>query len=165
MIKNYRRRVEIARFIRVLESFIGVKYYWPKIEIGEDPTSKPMAGNDDPILGFDCSGLISEACRSVGWIGGYERLSSDGFLNDNRFEKTNDAINPGDILVYGRRLDDGTLDAYHVAACIDAYHIIEAGGGGRGTDTDKEAAALNAFVRVRPIEWRRSERIAVLRKA
>lgn len=57
--------------IRYAQSFIGVRYYW------SDGTHQ-QAGNDDPVLGFDCSGLISEVLRGVGLLGGRERLSAYG---------------------------------------------------------------------------------------
>ena len=143
---------DLSVAIRYAWSLIGFRYYWTD-------GSFQSAGNDDPILGFDCSGLVSEICRAVGWIGSSERLSSSDFLA--RFPRSKGRKpKPGDILIYGRRLDDGTLDAYHVSFVISPEHIIEAGGGGRGVDTDGEAAALNAFVRVRPIEFRASEIIA-----
>jgi len=143
---------DVSTAIRYAWSLIGSRYYWTD-------GSKQSAGNDDPVLGFDCSGFVSEICRAVGWLGPYERLSSDGFLA--RFPRsTGSRPKPGDILIYGRRLDDGTLDAYHVSFVVGPEHIIEAGGGGRGVDTDAEAAALNAFVRVRPIEFRSDEIIA-----
>ena len=145
---------DVSVAIRYAWSLIGFRYYWTD-------GSQQSAGNDDPILGFDCSGLVSEICRAVGWLGPYERLSSDGFLE--RFLTVNEKPKPGDILIYGRELTGGRLDAYHVSFVVGPEHIIEAGGGGRGVDTDGEAAALNAFVRVRPIEFRSSEIIACVR--
>jgi cell wall-associated NlpC family hydrolase len=143
---------DVSTAIRYAWSLIGSRYYWTD-------GSKQSAGNDDPVLGFDCSGFVSEICRAVGWIGSRERLSSTEFLA--RFPRsTGSRPKPGDILIYGGRLDDGTLDPYHVSFVVGPEHIIEAGGGGRGVDTDGEAAALNAFVRVRPIEFRASEIIA-----
>jgi hypothetical protein len=147
-----RQREEVEMFCRYLFAFIGTPYYWSEEGISN--------GNDDPVLGYDCSGLISEGCRAVGWIGGNERLSSKGFYE--RFPECHEAPASGDLIVYGSR-QGGKVKPYHIAAVIDDYFIIEAGGGRRGVDTAEEQAARNAFVRIRPIEWRKKEIIATLR--
>ncbi len=151
-------------FVEYLRRFTGVRYYWPSPEGGQ-----PSAGNDDPILGFDCSGLVCEGLRREGAIGYTERLGSKQLLA--RFSGLAVWTRPetgymhappfktGDLLFYGTALDGVS----HVAVVADEWHLIEAGAGGKGTDTDVEAAALNAFVRERPLAFRGAELQAVVR--
>lgn len=70
---------------------------------------------------------------------------------------------PGDLLFFGERQMGHEPLITHVGMMIDGLHFIEAGGGGKGTDTDNEAAVKNAFVRIRPAEWREDERVAICR--
>jgi cell wall-associated NlpC family hydrolase len=149
---NRRQQMSVYRAVSYALAFVGTRYYWTDVK------DRPSAGNDDPVLGFDCSGLASEVCRAVGWIGGYERLSSAQFLD--RFPIIEGPPEAGDLLIFGNR---ATGEAYHTAIVVDHYHMIEAGGGYKGVDTDQEAAEQNAFVRIRPIEWRESERLAAVR--
>jgi cell wall-associated NlpC family hydrolase len=109
-------------------------------------------GGDDPVLGFDCSGLVCELLRSVGKLNLHERLSSQMIYE--RFHIVcqpipQDEIEPGDLLFWASNRDERRI--YHIAACIEPGYMIEAGGGNAETDTPEEAAARNAFVRIRPL--------------
>lgn len=57
----------------------------------------------------------------------------------------------------------GSDDPASLKAGDDDLHLMEAGGGSRGVDTDYEAAKRNAFVRQRPVEFRENERVAICR--
>jgi cell wall-associated NlpC family hydrolase len=142
-----------------LRGFIGSAYYWPA-------GPAVQTGNDDPVVGFDCSGLVSEGLRSIGAIGAYERLSSgqiaERFAACRLWRKGSMKAPPlqaGDILVYG----SSAADLYHVAVAVSDWQIIEAGGGRQGIDTPAEAAAANAFVRLRPATFRDGELQLIIR--
>lgn len=114
-------------------------------------------GGDDPIGGGDCSGYMSEILRSVGAIGSNERVTTHTIwqrwgIQDNRAISGTD-IEAGDILLYSK---NGTVSGInHVVIAVSPNFILEAGGGGPGTDTIAEAAAQNAFVRMRPLDRKR----------
>lgn len=57
----------------------------------------------------------------------------------------------GDLSFYGKNLSS----IIHVGFCLDATTMIEAGGGGSDTLTPETAALQNAFVRLRPIRFRK----------
>jgi len=115
----------------------GIKYFY---------------GGEDPIEGFDCSGLACEYLKAGGKLPNSVRVSAQNLYL--RFSmKGNDIDEPkrGALVFYG----SSTNDIGHVAICLDKYSMLEAGGGSRSTDTDEEAADRDAFVRVRPINRRK----------
>lgn len=116
-------------------SFLGLPYLW---------------GGENPMTGFDCSGLVQELLQSVG-------IDPSG---DQSAQALHDLLMPtarsmtgrqkGALAFYGRSVREIT----HVAFLIDEYRVIEAGGGGRLITDEKKAAAASAFVRMRPLEHR-----------
>ena len=145
------------RFIWYLEVFLKDRYYK-----GNGVTSF-ISESDDPIFGWNCSGLLSEGLRGVGMIGHRERLSVLEIYKRFADKAVNSPPIKGDILFYGTMKPGAEPELVHVAAMLDDYHIIEAGGGNGSVDTDEEAAKKNAFVRIRPVEFRESERVAICR--
>lgn len=112
--------------------FIGLPYIW---------------GGDDPIKGFDCSGLCVELLKSFG------KLPKKGDWNAMALSRMFPiAIGPGrGILVFfGSSIDNVT----HVGFCIDKKFMIEAGGGGRDNNDIEDAIVKNAYIRIRPIKSR-----------
>lgn len=113
-------------------------------------------GGDDPVAGGDCSGFISEILRSFGVIGNKERVTTHTLWQ--RFAGTDVMIavgspREGDIILYSRNGQVSGIE--HAAYAISSVSIMEAGGSHPGMDTPQEAAAENAFVRVRPIHYRK----------
>ena len=125
-------------------SFLGKPYIW---------------GGDDPIIGYDCSGLVQEILHSVGALDTNDDLTAQG-LYDYFEHKAPHMIGCqfGALVFYG----ESVLKITHVAFGLDAYRIIEAGGGGRSNINPSDAAANNAFVRIRPV-GRRVDKVAVLK--
>lgn len=120
-------------------------------------------GGDDPVGGADCSGYISEILRSVGEIGPKERVTTHTIwqrwgVEDNR-AIAETGIEAGDIILYSK--DKSVAGINHVVIAVSPNFILEAGGGWQDTDTLAEAAAANAFVRMRPLDRKRL--FAVLR--
>lgn len=138
-----------AVFLLVVLSLLNKPYKW---------------GGDDPLAGYDCSGLIQD-CYSILGIdppGDQRAIDYYGwFSNPERGE-----ILPLNLEEY----DIGTLFFYgsdlnhiiHVAMGIGDTSVIEAGGGGSGTLTFQDAVLGNAVTRVRPYN-RRKDLIAAVR--
>jgi cell wall-associated NlpC family hydrolase len=128
--------------LRYALSFVGLPYIW---------------GGDDPILGFDCSGLVQEILASAGMDPPGDQTAQGLY---NFFEKTS-AYNKyglGALAFYGESVTKIT----HVAFMIDTYRVVEAGGGGSSSKTANDAAKLNAYVRVRLVKHRK-DLVAVLK--
>ena len=122
--------------------FIGIQY-----RFGDDEFH-----GDDPIYGFDCSGLISEVLRRQGTIPSRARFSAQGFYA--YFVKGSGREcsyrRPGVLVFYGKSRDKIT----HIAMMVGKKHVIMAGGGARTTKDSDEAARRNAFVMERPYNYR-----------
>jgi len=122
------------RAVVYLQKWIGHFYLW---------------GGDDPS-GFDCSGLILEVLKSVDLI----RPNIDMTAYDlYRCFNKNQKLQPGSgKLVFWFR----EAKVIHVEMMIDSYHTIGASGGGSATKTIQDAIKHNAFVKMRPLNYRGS---------
>lgn len=120
-----------------------------------------IIGGDDNISGYDCSGLVIELLQSAGqWPRGVDATAQGIF---DHFEKGgNAAYSPssqfGALIFYGKSVTNIT----HVAFGLDPYRMIEAGGGDFSTKTKEDAERQNAYVRIRPIDFRK-DRVAILK--
>lgn len=114
-------------------------------------------GGDDPMRGFDCSGLVQEILASAGMDPPGDQTAQDLF---NYFEKTAawNRYGAGAIAFYGKSVTQIT----HVAFMLNGYQIIEAGGGGSRTVDESAAIEQNAFIRVRLLKHR-PDLVAVLK--
>lgn len=110
-----------------------------------------LYGGDDPIFGLDCSGFVSELLRASGVIKWNERLNAQQLYNLFHFQKFSSKPEFGALAFYGR----SATAVSHVAFCLDSVTMIEAGGGDSTTTNMDLASRKNAFVRMRPIEFRR----------
>lgn len=96
---------------------------------------------DDPIAGFDCSGMVVELLKSVGLIGRSEDLTAEGLRQ--RFRKV-EQPGRGTLVFYGQ------TTATHVELMLDDDLAIGASGGGSKTQTPADAVAQNAYIKIRP---------------
>jgi cell wall-associated NlpC family hydrolase len=121
--------------IRYAMSFVGLPYRW---------------GGDDPMEGFDCSGLVQEILASAGMDPPGDQTAQALY---DHFEKTGTvgAVGPGVLAFYGQSVRKIT----HVGFCIDQYRMVEAGGGGSRTINLKAAVDQNAYVRIRLVTTRK----------
>jgi len=115
--------------VKIAWKLYGLQYTW---------------GGDDPMAGFDCSGLCIDILKSVGI------LPRDGDWTANSlhelFKNKPDHPSAGCLVFWGnkRRMT-------HVEFCIDELHTIGASGGGNRNLTQEDAIRTNAYVKVRPI--------------
>ena len=106
-------------------------------------------GGDDPMAGFDCSGLVVECLKSIGAIGLREDYGANAMWQKWRGREVSDPYRG--VLAFWF---DGTGTATHVAICWDRDYCITADGGGSKTLTERDAIEQNAFIKVRRIDHR-----------
>lgn len=114
-------------------------------------------GGDDPS-GIDCSGLVIEILQGVGLLphgwDGTAQMIHDYF---KRFVLNHDEPLPGALVFYQNAA--GLIT--HVGMIISSGLVLQAGGGGSSTQTPEDAWKQNAFVKIRPIDYRPERRILV----
>lgn len=122
-----------AKAAEYIWQFIGRPYAW---------------GGDDPMAGFDCSGLIVEVLRATGLLAPHEDLTADGLWQ--KFKKYQ-VVKPytGCLLFWFKN-----NKAIHVEMAIDDFFTIGASGGGPHVKDLSQAIKENAFVKMNPIESR-----------
>lgn len=122
--------------------FIGQPYIW---------------GGDDPT-GFDCSGLIIEILQSCGQLPPNFDTTAQGLYKVFLDKGVISAKGFGSLAFYGQ----SRSRIIHVAFGLDNIRVLEAGGGGRHVKTLADAIKYNAFIRIRPIQWR-SDLVAIIK--
>lgn len=128
------------QFVKACFQFLNIPYIW---------------GGDDPIIGYDCSGLAQELYAMLGIDPKGDQTAQALY---NAFaSKSNRVGDVGSLVFYGKSKTSIT----HVGVMISPTAMIEAGGGGSKTNTNSDAAKQNAYIRIRPIN-RRTDVVAVL---
>lgn len=120
-------------------TFVGLPYKW---------------GGDDPIAGYDCSGLVIELLQSVGLLPRKFDTTAQGLYNHFQSEGVHNAHACGSLCFYGKSV----TNIYHVAMLLEntaPYRLIEAGGGNSDTTTEEAAERQNAYVRIRTLKGRK----------
>ena len=125
--------------IAYLMLFIGVPYKW---------------GGNNPLEGFDCSGLVCEGLRTAGIL--TVDHDSQGIFEVLKAQGRRSGLSRGSVLFFGQTQHSIS----HVSIALDDKRMLESGGGDRTTTTLSEAIRRNAFVRIRPI---RNDLVAALR--
>ena len=118
------------------KKMVGLPYIW---------------GGDDPVNGFDCSGLAQEVLASVGLDPSGDQTADELYrlFKKNQVGSSNGEWPVGALVFYG-----AVSKVTHVGISIGQGLMVEAGGGGSKTTNKDIAAAQNAFVRIRPINRR-----------
>lgn len=114
-------------------SHLGLPYRW---------------GGDDPLQGYDCSGLVVELLKSTGILPHKFDTTAQGLYNKYEADRVK-VPQFGALAFYGSK---GKIT--HVSFCLSKTECIEAGGGGSRTKTPEDAAKHNAYIRIRPIKYR-----------
>jgi cell wall-associated NlpC family hydrolase len=108
-------------------------------------------GGDDPIQGFDCSGFVTELLKASGEIPHSTPKMSAQQIHDFYDHQAGSSWGAGSLAFFGKDL----LHISHIGFCIDDKSMIEAGGGDSTTVTEARAIQQNAFLRMRPIKYRK----------
>ena len=108
-------------------------------------------GGAHPAFGLDCSGLVQIILASIGMDPHGDQSAQA--LWDHFAKEGAEIWEPkvGALMFYGKDKDSIT----HIAFCVSAHQIIEAGGGGSNCTDLSKAIASEAFVRLRPIDHRK----------
>ena len=120
--------------VRYAWSMLGLPYHY---------------GGDDPMRGFDCSGLVVEVLQGVGLLLHGTDMNANGFWM--RYKNKSVAKGYEGCLVLW--FNTAGL-ATHIEMMIDDYHTIGASGGGSATTSTDAAADQNAFIKIRPVGYR-----------
>lgn len=111
-------------------------------------------GGDDPIRGYDCSGLVVEALKFMGHLTENEDYNSAGLWEKFRHCEVA-SPREGDI-IFADFDNDGVPD--HTEFYIGGGKNLAARGSHRGIKTREDAIRENAFVAGRPLSrlknWR-----------
>lgn len=117
-------------------------------------TPRYQWGGDDPILGFDCSGFVQELLFASGELPyGLPKMSAQqlyGRFKGNPVQSP-DYAKPGDLSIYGK----SPTEISHIAFCLNSDFMLEAGGGDSTTVSNDQASRQNAFLKMRPIHYRK----------
>lgn len=130
LIKQSCFRTEAVDYIK---RWLGLPYFW---------------GGDDPIAGFDCSGLIVEVLQAHGLIPRNKDYSAEGLRQ--KYSEYFVAEPYAGCLVFF--IHPQELIAWHVAMCVSKDFIIHASGGGSGVTSLKEAIKQNAYIKKDSLE-------------
>lgn len=112
-------------------------------------------GGDDPITGFDCSGMMVEILQSVGILPRNMDLTAQG-LSDHFMLQATKTLFPGCLVFWKRGGNIGHVEMVYARVPIGGgYLTIGASGGTSATRTRAEAIAQNAYVKIRPLalDW------------
>ncbi|NVM21412.1 MAG: C40 family peptidase [Desulfobacterales bacterium] len=106
-------------------------------------------GGDDPMAGFDCSGLVLEVLQSVGKIKHKIDMTADS-LYKSFMDKQVPKGYAGCLVFWFK----GTKAA-HVEMMINDCFLIGSSGGSSKTLNRQQAIEQNAFIKMRPLGYRR----------
>lgn len=112
-------------------------------------------GGDDPT-GFDCSGFVVEILKSVNRLPHRGDWTAQMIYNEFSHLPSRH-IHEGCLVFYGKSVSKIT----HIMFALNGNLVIGATGGGSRTKTPEDAARQNAFIKIRPVDYR-SDRVAVV---
>lgn len=114
-------------------------------------------GGDDPS-GIDCSGLIVEILQGVGLLKHGTDYDVAGLIDALGHDKLTTVFVPGALVCY----HDARGIYTHVGMLTEASGIVlQAAGGGSATQTVDDAWRSNAFVKLRPVDYRKEAYIII----
>lgn len=129
-----KRKQALITASRVAHSLLNKPYLW---------------GGDDPMSGFDCSGLCIEILKSVGLLPRQGDWTADGLYK--RFARYRVSLDTqvceGCLIFWGT-----DVRMTHIEYALGPELTIGASGGGSTTSTLAVAIRKNAYIKIRP--WR-----------
>lgn len=108
-------------------------------------------GGSSPLMGLDCSGLVVEFLQAAGKMKHGDDATAQGLFHRYYVHKNTDTPKFGDLAFFGKTIDSIS----HVGICLNERLMIEAGGGTSGTKSLESAIQQNAFIKIRPIQYRK----------
>ncbi len=124
-------------------TFIGTRYFYT---------------GDDPISGFDCSGFVCELLRACGLVPYKFRTNAQGIYEHLKASSKSCLPEFGALMFFGK----SATEISHIGFCLDSDTMIEAGGGDSETISEAVASDRNAFVRLRPVGFRKDLLFTIL---
>jgi len=109
-------------------------------------------GGDDPVAGFDCSGLVIHCLQSVGVLPQkFDNTAAGIFalLQGAGKELRVPPFPPGALVFYSSYPD--AVRIHHVEMILNCDLSVGAASGGSATLTEADAVLQNAFVKIRPM--------------
>lgn len=131
-------RTGIDNMIDYAFRLIGTPYKW---------------GGSNPISGIDCSGLCQELLQSIGEdFPGDQSAQAfyDLFMSKNGVLQPNKVGLPGAFAFYGK----SDKEISHITFMINTWQTVGADGGGSKVNNIHDADFMNAFVKIRPVDYR-----------
>jgi cell wall-associated NlpC family hydrolase len=118
--------------------FIGTPYLW---------------GGDDPMDGFDCSGLVLEVLQAHGVFERGRDYTAHGIREQliGRGCPEITGLGYAGCIVFW---PGGNNRMGHVAIMVDNEHIVHAAGGGSAVDSLDDAKKFNAYIRKDRVDYR-----------
>jgi cell wall-associated NlpC family hydrolase len=126
--------MNIESALDYIKSFYLVPYKW---------------GGDD-FTGIDCSGLALEYLKAVGITLPASDMTAQSLHDFLLISSYKSVIGPGALAFYGK----SDKEISHVTILDSTTHCIGANGGNSNCLTLDDAKKYNAFVKLRPIEYR-----------
>lgn len=116
-------------------TFVGTPYKW---------------GGSNPISGLDCSGFVQEILAAAG-LDPVGDQTAQGLYNHFIKHGKLSQKGPGALCFYGN-LQSGIT---HITLMIDEVRCLGANGGGSKTVNAAEADKADAFIKMRPYNYRK----------
>lgn len=135
--EDERRRIAT----RMAICYLGLPYLW---------------GGDDPVSGFDCSGLCIELCKAVDLLPRSGDWTAAGlwkhFADNHGCAVMRNQITEGCLVFWHSSTDAKRI--VHVEYALNEELCIGASGGGSATTDRAAAIRQNAYIKIRPISSR-----------